>query len=1075
MLNLLTAYNLKNLLAKLKKNLAASDSNPFRAKEIIIENSAQADWLTFEIAKHFGVAFNLKFTFINDFFKTILETFEKNIDLNYYSKHNLQWRIIKILQNNPNINEILSLYLEDNNPAKLFQISKLIAQLFYQYQIFRPDLIIDWNKNIFKLDTKNDHWQFKIWQEIKKDINFTDYSEIILQFLRYENNFEKINLPKTLNIFGIFYLPPIFLKLLEKLSSNSSINLYIFNPCPQEYWFDLKTEKEKLKKQNYFDLSTAEINYEETKNSLLTYLGKTGREFLDSLFNLSNLSEEDLTQDYTEINNNTLLKLLQKDILTLEDANFIDRIKIPIKTQDYSLEIHSCHNILRELEVLKDYLFKLFSQDQSLTPQDIFVLTPNITEYAPYIEAIFTKIAPKTPYFEFSICDLKLLNENKFINLFLKILQFKNENFKITKILELLDNTIIQHAFGFNLNSLQIIKNWLKETDIKYGLNKNKNPATENTWENGLQRLLLSFALTQEKNEFYLEHGYFSNLLPTKTIEGDNSILLGNFIYFLDQLNNLYLSIKNQENISNWQEILFYIIDEFIKPSDDFLNEVVILKNLILGLTNKETNLIKYANFTSKISLDLLLFYLQDQLTEMGYNKPFFRRGITFGNINSLAGIPNKIICVLGLNQNIFPQKPLKTSFDLLTKYPLKGDLNYHDLDKYHFLLTLLSAETNLYLSYIGQNQTDLSLIPSSPIITELKKYLQANFIDENNQDIVEKVCFSEKLFGFNPAYFQKNTKSASFSLENYQIAQNLQNNDVKIKKNNLSKPDSKFQFLNLSDFLNFFQNPIKFFFEKRLNIYLTNYNDELTDTPYFEIPYFKKKIMFQESIPLLFQNFSPEKIYQVYFLKNFLPPKDLGKHSFTVFYEEILEYFQEIKNITPNLSFSNIEGVISINSFSINCYFENFTNNKLINYTYSKNKAKNFTSAWLKHLLINYLLKDSISSYIIISEYNKIKTYQFSPIEPDTAKKYLENLLSFYWQGLQNPLPFFPRLSLLYTENQLKYKNEEENINEIKDKWQEKFYGEAQNIYHQQIYQKYLIMISKILPKKFICRYWKI
>jgi exodeoxyribonuclease V gamma subunit len=45
----------------------------------------------------------------------------------------------------------------------------------------------------------------------------------------------------------------------------------------------------------------------------------------------------------------------------------------------------------------------------------------------------------------------------------------------------------------------------------------------------------------------------------------------------------------------------------------------------------------------------------------------------------------------------------------------------------------------------------------------------------------------------------------------------------------------------------------------------------------------------------------------------------------------------------------------------------------------------------------------------------------QFAAVERDVARERLRELLDFYWQGLREPLRFFPKTSLLFVEKELK------------------------------------------------------
>ncbi len=74
-------------------------------------------------------------------------------------------------------------------------------------------------------------------------------------------------------------------------------------------------------------------------------------------------------------------------------------------TADRSIQIHSCHSPMREIEVLRDNLLALFEEDPDLKPRDVIVMTPDIGAYAPYISAVFDAQEGDDPVIPYGIAD----------------------------------------------------------------------------------------------------------------------------------------------------------------------------------------------------------------------------------------------------------------------------------------------------------------------------------------------------------------------------------------------------------------------------------------------------------------------------------------------------------------------------------------------------------------------------------------------------------------------------------------------------------------------------------------------
>src|SRR5947207_13782027 len=76
----------------------------------------------------------------------------------------------------------------------------------------------------------------------------------------------------------------------------------------------------------------------------------------------------------------TLLLAIQGDIFELNSGPA--KVKRSIAPTDLSLQTHSCHSVVRELEVLHDCLLGLRQRDPALRPKDAIGMTPDVSIYA---------------------------------------------------------------------------------------------------------------------------------------------------------------------------------------------------------------------------------------------------------------------------------------------------------------------------------------------------------------------------------------------------------------------------------------------------------------------------------------------------------------------------------------------------------------------------------------------------------------------------------------------------------------------------------------------------------------------
>ena len=217
---------------------------------------------------------------------------------------------------------------------------------------------------------------------------------------------------------------------------------------------------------------SAEELHLEKGNSLLASMGTLGRDFFD-LVNEFGFEEFPSFEDPGEDN---LLSCLQSDILNLREGHQGSDGKRIVAANDTSIQLHSCHSPMREIEVLHDQLLHMFEGDSSLMPKDILVMTPDIEQYAPYIQAVFDIPGGDSRKIPISIADRGIRKESEIIEAFLAILDLTNSRFGASQVLAVLESHTVQRKFGFMESDLDLIRKWVEETQIRWGIDgKNRS------------------------------------------------------------------------------------------------------------------------------------------------------------------------------------------------------------------------------------------------------------------------------------------------------------------------------------------------------------------------------------------------------------------------------------------------------------------------------------------------------------------------------------------------------------------------------------------------------------------------
>ncbi|MEI8597716.1 exodeoxyribonuclease V subunit gamma [Vibrio sp. M60_M31a] len=104
-------------------------------------------------------------------------------------------------------------------------------------------------------------------------------------------------------------------------------------------------------------------------------------------------------------------------------------------------------------------------------------------------------------------------------------------------------------------------KQWVEASGIRWGLDANTGrefelPETrQNTWQFGIQRMLLGYAMPESAGLFETEQG---SLSPYNEVQGMGAELAGKLAHFIQQVSTYRRKISHVQTIDGWRETLSY-------------------------------------------------------------------------------------------------------------------------------------------------------------------------------------------------------------------------------------------------------------------------------------------------------------------------------------------------------------------------------------------------------------------------------------------------------------------------------------------------------------------------------------
>jgi len=1009
-LHLHTSNRLELLVTALAEVARAPLSSPFRKETIVVQSQGMARWLKLELAHLNGICAHGEFPFPKAFVqKTRRALFSELPRESPLDPEPLTWRVLKSLRElkpSPAFAPLRRYLAGDSSGRKEVQIAARLAHLFDQYFIYRPQWLEAWGRGA------DNHWQAELWRTVANKDQAGHPAVLAAEFAARFRAASALpdSLPERVSIFGISALPPFYLEFFTLLGERMPVHLFLLQPS-EKYWGDITSarEDERLLRQSKLEDGSAFQLHLETGNRLLASLGYLGRDFLKLVLEAGDWIHH---ERFKPVEETSLLRSIQSDILNLHDRGRDGTRKGMFATSDDSIQIHSCHSPLREMEVLHDSMLDWFQRDPDLEPRDIVVMMPDIDTYAPFVQAVFGAPEDEANGISFSVADRGAHRECHLVETFLHILQLPQSRLGATTVLAPLEAAAVRSRFHLTERDLPLIRRWIEETNIRWGIDAEYRgelglPALGgNTWRNGLERMLLGYAMSADDKQL------FADRLPYPDIEGDAADVLGRFAEYLESLFACVADLGSaRRNLREWAAALRALLDRFFLVDDDSEREARIVRAALRELERQQ----ELSGFDDAIALSVLLERLLPRLEEDHFGSGFLTGGVTFCGLKPMRSIPFKVICLVGMNDSAFPRAASHLSFDLMAREPRLGDRSTREDDRYLFLETLLSARERLYLSYVGQSLRDNAEAPPSVLVSELLDYLEQGFELERrtpNESIRAHLITRHRLQPFSEDYFKPGHRLFSYSAANCRasvIAASPRNRAADaLLQQTIGDPEPEFLAVTLDDLAQFFVNPARFFLSRRLGIRLRDDHNALSEREPFALNTLERYQLRQD---LVGRHISGgENLFLILKAEGQLP---LGAPGEAVFQENdrLAENFaRRVREETGGESAVPIPFEQSIGKFRVSGTIDDVTPRGLLRYRCAKLKAADLLRAWVPHLAAN-LLQPNTTTKVIDAE----KTFRLQPVTNTGAA--LEKLLDLYWSGLRAPLRFFPESARAFAE----------------------------------------------------------
>lgn len=650
-----TFSNRVEVLAEaLKKALWGPGADPLEERWVILPSQAMKRWLMLNMAEDSDVAMGLQFPYLDKAIKTLAKA-------SFLSKREMSFLVEKEVEKRMEHADLQPLLAamgieketlhQKGVRRALAHFCDTLGDLFGRYGLYAEKLTREWLKKP-TLD-----WQGSLFKALFEQ---ADYPYKVVR--------ERRGRPLNIHIFCPSFIPKVWLQFFAL--------------------FDAKI---------YALGTTAHVSYHD--HPLLASCGQCERQFglfLDEIearqarvFQVPEaLADQDyMTEDVFESDEPpTLLRALQASILLQNEVT---------RELDETMEVHSHPSKFSEVEGLYQRLGRLVLE-QGIDYKDIVIMAPQISDYAPYIEAVFGHEDSRLPVQFF---DAKGPSESVLVQGFLDLLSLAVCRFDKNSLEKLLYNPLLKA--GFTRRESERLLKVMEEAGLQWGIDE----ADRSSWLNDHYGVKEAFAVPRAGSWDECFERIFQHALESdETLFWQELPLFDRWYRFYSGLKEVATLLRGREekSLPEWTAYLKELADNYFAGGEE-------LKIPLLGHSEERFT---FASVYPRLETDLA----GETESYGGHNKV---EAISCCSLLPMRAVPARVICLLGLSLESFPRREVPSALDRRDETadycPSRAAL-----DRMLFLETLLSARDYLIMSY-ARKADDMQ---PSLLLSELMDYL---------------------------------------------------------------------------------------------------------------------------------------------------------------------------------------------------------------------------------------------------------------------------------------------------------------------------------------------------------------
>jgi exodeoxyribonuclease V gamma subunit len=851
-------------------------------------------------------------------------------------------------------------------------------------------------------------WQAELWRRLRERLGAISPAELLdsaCARLREEPGVS--GLPERISVFGASRLSSARLAVLAALAEHRDVHLWLNHASPA-LWETVSGSRAVLRRRD--DSSRGSL-----RNPLLASLSRDVLELQQLLTRA--------VPGFTDVHYPsapspaTLLGRLKQDLaddLVAESPPLLD-------SADCTVQVHACHGRTRQVEVLREVVVGLLAADPSLEPRDVLVMCPDVEVFAPSIAATFSlgaevDAAHPAARLRVRLADRALRQTNALLAVLAQVLQLGTARITALQVIDLAGSPAVRQRFGFDDDEVERLRSWVVRGGVRWGLDSNHRRTwqlediEQGTWRDGLDRLLLGVAM-----EGGLE--IFGDVVPLDDVDSADIDLAGRFAELVDRLAAAQDLMSGQHAAAEWMSGLEVAVLGLAAAAPDTAWQEIQLHS-------------ELADAAETAAGSEAMLGLADVHTLLGGilsgrpTRASFRTGtLTVCTLVPMRSVPHRVVCLLGLDDGVFPRQSTRDGDDVLARDPWVGERDPRSEDRQLLLDAVCAAEEHLVITYSGADERTGAVVPPAVPLGELLDAFDRTATTASGERVRDVVTTHHPLQPFDARNFTPGAlrTSGPFSFDKLGHAGAVAAAGVRTEPAPLLTGPLPLQpsaNVTLDELIRLLEHPARGFLRQRLQVAAAWSEEDPSDALPIELDSLELWGIGARVLTNRLAGLDPSACKALELRRGDLPPGPLGAGALQSVGHEVDLLIQA----------STIERQHEPESYDVDVTLSDGTRltgtvgsvrqGVLLSMTFSKLGAKQRLRAWIELVALTAAQPDGDWRAVAVGRGSKGKGPQRSllgPLSLTEARESLEELVQLYRTGLAWPLPLPIKTSAEY------------------------------------------------------------